>query len=219
LTDTDIGKIISDHRSRGAIATIGVTTVPDPSQFGVCVTDNNGFITQFQEKPAPGTALSHLANTGIYVFNTKVFDYIPAGTFYGLGRDVLPTMLAAGEPMLAVPSDAYWQDVGNLTIYRQAQKDAIDGKVKVDFPEGATVKDTCVVCAGAIVYGDISEYTVVGADAIVEAGAVVKNSILWDGAIVKAGTYLENSVVGTGVTVSCSHGLFNALAVEAKRPT
>ena len=65
-------------------------------------------------------------------------------------------MLAAGEPMLAIPSDAYWQDVGNLTIYRQAQKDAIDGKVKVDFPEGAIVKDTCVVCAGAIVYGEIS---------------------------------------------------------------
>jgi NDP-sugar pyrophosphorylase family protein len=219
LTDTDIGKIISDHRQKGAMATIGVTPVPDPSQFGICVTDDQGFITRFQEKPAPGTAFSNLANTGIYVFNLKVFDYIPAGAFYGFGKDVLPGMLAAGEPMLAVPSDAYWQDVGNLVIYRQAQRDVIDGKVKVDLPVGATLKDTCVICAGATVSGEISDYTVVGAGATVEAGAVVKNSILWDGAVVKAGTYLENSVVGTGVTVSSSHGLFNALAVEAKRPS
>ena len=218
LTDTDLNVIIDAHRAKGAMATIGVTPVPDPSQFGICVTDEDGFITRFQEKPKPGEAFSNMANTGIYVFNHKVFDYIPAAAFYGFGKDVLPGMLAAGEPMLAVPSEAYWQDVGNLTIYRQAQKDVIDGKVKVDYPTGAIVTDTCVICAGARVDGEISDYTVVGAGAIIEAGAIVKNSILWDGAVVKAGTYLENSVVGTGVTVSSSHGLFNALAVEAKRP-
>jgi NDP-sugar pyrophosphorylase family protein len=218
LTDIDINHIVAEHRAKGALASIGVTPVEDPSAFGIAVADEKGYITRFQEKPKKGEAFSNLANTGIYVFNRKVFDYIPAATFFGFGNNVLPAMLEAGKPMLAVSSDAYWQDVGNLTIYRQAQRDVIDGKVKVDYPEGAVVKDTCVVCAGAGVSGDISDYTVVGAGAVVEAGAVVKNSILWEGAVVREGTYLENCVVGNGVTVQSSHGIFNGLIVEPNRP-
>ncbi|MDX1933103.1 MAG: NDP-sugar synthase [Capsulimonadales bacterium] len=218
LTDTDITHIIAEHKAKGAAATIGVTPVEDPSAFGICVTDEQGFITRFQEKPKKGEAFSNLANTGIYIFDRKVFEYIPADTFYGFGLNVLPAMLAAGEPMLAVTSTAYWQDVGNLVIYRQAQRDVIDGKVKIDFVEGSTVADTCVVCPGARVDGEISDYTVVGRGAVVEAGATVKNSILWDGAVVKSGTYLENCVVGNGVTVATTHGIFNGLIVEPKRP-
>lgn len=218
LTDTDISRIIADHQAKEAVATLGVTPVDDPSEYGIVVANEEGFITRFQEKPKAGEAFSNLANTGIYVFSTKVFDYIPAATFYGFGKDVFPALMEAKEPMLAVPSDAYWKDVGNLAIYRQSQKDSIDGKCTVEFPRGATVKDTVVICAGATVEGTASDYTVVGAGATIEAGATVKNSILWDGAVIKAGTYLENCVVGTGVTVSCSHGIFNGLLVESVRP-
>lgn len=218
LSDMDFGAIIAEHRAKDATATIGAKRVEDPSQFGIAVTDENGFITRFQEKPAPGTAFSNLANTGVYLFKKKVLDTIPAATFYGFGKDVLPALLAAGEPMLAVPTDAYWEDVGNLTIYRKAQRDCLDGTVKVVFPEGQRVAENCFVCAGAQVDGTISDYTVVGKGAVIEAGAVVKNSVLWDGAVVTAGTYLENCVVGSGVVVSCSHGIFNAQLVEPKRP-
>jgi mannose-1-phosphate guanylyltransferase len=218
LSDIDIAAIVAEHRAKGAKATIGVTPVEDPSAFGICVTREDGFIERFQEKPKREEAFSNLANTGIYVFNKAVFDYIPANTFYGFGKDVLPALLAAGEPLLAVKSEAYWQDVGNLTIYRQAQRDAIDGKVHVQFPAGATVENTVVICAGARVEGEVSDYSVIGAGATVEAGATVKNSILWDGATVKTGTYLENCVVGNGVTVACSHGVFNGLLVEPNRP-
>jgi mannose-1-phosphate guanylyltransferase len=218
LTDTDIGRIVARHRSAGATATLGVTPVEDPSEFGIVVADDAGFITRFQEKPKPGEAFSNLANTGIYVFNTKVFDFIPPATFFGFGNNVFPALMLAGEPMLSVSSDSYWKDVGNLTIYRNAQRDCIDGRVRVQLPSGAEVRDTCVVCAGAEVSGEISDYTVVGAGARIEAGATVRNSILWDGAVVRAGTYLENCVVGDGVTVQSSHGIFNGLIVEAKRP-
>lgn len=219
LTDTNIGAIVAAHKASGATATLGTTPVEDPSEYGIVVAGGDGFITRFQEKPKPGEAFSNLANTGIYVFNNRVFNYIPADTFYGFGNNVFGALLAAGEPMLSVPSDAYWKDVGNLSIYRQSQRDVIDGKVAVDLPTGATrVHDTCVVCAGATVSGIIHDYTVVGAGATVEAGATVVNSILWDGATVKSGMHLENCVVGTGVTVGSSHGIFGGLCVEAKRP-
>jgi Nucleoside-diphosphate-sugar pyrophosphorylase involved in lipopolysaccharide biosynthesis/translation initiation factor 2B, gamma/epsilon subunits (eIF-2Bgamma/eIF-2Bepsilon) len=218
LTDTDISAVVKAHHEKGATATISVTPVEDPSEFGIAVHDDQGFITRFQEKPAKGEAFSNLANTGIYVFDMKVFDYIPADTFYGLGKNVLPLLLEKGEKMLAVPSDAYWKDVGNLTIYRQAQRDCIDGKVHVEFPKGAEVANTCVVCAGAKVDGEVRDYSVVGAGAVIEKGATVVNSVLWDGAVVKAGTYLENCVVGSGVTVASSHGIFQGLCVEPVRP-
>jgi NDP-sugar pyrophosphorylase family protein len=218
LTDTNLTTIITAHKEKGATATLGVTPVEDPSEYGIVVTDDNGFITRFQEKPKKGEAFSNLANTGIYVLSTKVFDHIPAETFFGFGNNVFPALLDAGEPMLAVPSDAYWKDVGNLAIYRQSQRDCVDGKVAVRLPEGASLVDNCVVCAGATVDGEIADYTVVGAGAVVEAGAVVKNSILWDGAVVQRGTYLENCVVGTGVTVGSTHGIFNGLIVESRRP-
>lgn len=219
LTDTDIGAIVRAHRERGAMATIGVTPVEDPSEFGVAVTDDAGWITHFQEKPTRAEARSLLANTGIYVFDVAVLDRIPADTFYGFGKDVLPGLLDAGEKVLAVPSSAYWKDVGNLGIYRQAQRDCIDGRVRIELPAGARTVGNCVVCAGATVDGTIDDYTVVGAGAVVEAGAVVRNSILWNRAVVKAGTVLENCVVGEDVTVASSHAIFNGLCVEAHRPS
>jgi NDP-sugar pyrophosphorylase family protein len=240
LTDTDIGRVVAAHKAKNALATLAVTPVEDPSEFGIVVAGDDGFVTRFQEKPKKGEAFSNLANTGIYVFQNRVFDYIPEATFFGFGNNVFPALMDAKEPVLAVPSDAYWKDVGNLNIYRQAQRDCMDRKVKVEFGMGGSpvpemepqtwidpdaeivgpghVEGPAVVCADSLIQGTVKDYSVVGRKVTVEKGATVVNSILWDGACVKAGTYLENCVVGDGVTVSSSHGIFNGLIVEPVRP-
>ena len=223
LTDIDLSEIIRQHREKKAVCTIGVIEVADPSQFGIVVHDENGFITRFQEKPKQGTAFSNLANTGIYVFSKKVFDYIPEKTFFGFGNNVLPALLAAGEPMVAVPSSAYWQDVGNLAIYRQSQRDCMDGKIH-DIQPGGELRQTAngpvMICDGAEIDSTavVEDYSVVGRNCVVGAGVTLKSTILWDGAVVEAGTYLENCVVGEGVRVKSSHGIFQGLIVEPKRP-
>ena len=104
-------------------------------------------------------------------------------------------------------------------MYRQAQRDVIDGLVHAELPTGATRSGDCIVCADAVVSGTIEDHTVVGKRAIVEAGATVRNSILWDDAVVKSGTTLENCIVGEGVTVSSSHTIFGGIIVEGNRPT
>jgi mannose-1-phosphate guanylyltransferase len=218
LTDMDITKIVHKHHENLAMATIGVTPVEETREFGVAVMDEWGLISSFQEKPAPEEALSNLANTGIYVFNPRVLEFIPERTFYGLGKDVLPGLLAAGERLVGVPSGAYWKDVGSLPVYRQSQRDILDGVVHAELPVGATRTGNVVVCEGARVDGSVEGYTVVGAGAVVEPGARVIDSILWDGAVVKAGTHLENCIVGSGVTVFCSHGAFGGIFVEKNRP-
>jgi mannose-1-phosphate guanylyltransferase len=218
LTDMDISKIVAVHHEKQAMATIGVTPVEETREFGVAVMDSAGIISSFQEKPAPEDAKSNLANTGIYVFHPKVLDFIPPATFYGLGKDVLPGLLAAGERLVGVPSDAYWKDVGSLPVYRQSQRDILDGVVYAELPVGAERRGNVVVCAGSDMAGEAEGYSVVGEGAIVEPGAKIVDTILWDGAIVRAGTYLENCIVGSGVSVACSHGAFGGIFVEKNRP-
>jgi NDP-sugar pyrophosphorylase family protein len=237
LTDTDIGRVVRAHRENGATATLAVTPVEDPSEYGIVVQDERGFITRFQEKPKPGEAFSNLANTGIYVLGTKVFDHIPADTFFGFGKDVFPALMRAGEPLLAVASDAYWKDVGNLAIYRQAQRDCMDARCRVEFPVPAAgeqiwrgenteiapdaavsgpvvIGNKCTLAAGA----RVGDYTVLGDGCVIGAGATVLGSILWPGARVAAGTHLENCVVGADVEVASSAGVFNGLIVDPRRP-
>lgn len=236
LTDTDLSRVVREHKTKDATATLAVTPVEDPSEYGIVVLDDNGYITRFQEKPKKGAAFSNLANTGIYVFQTEVFDVIPPDTFFGFGNNVFPALMQAGRPMAGVPSDAYWKDVGNLAIYRQAQRDCMDGKCAVQFPvprrgdvwkaadaeiaadaavEGpVTLGIGCRIGAGAVV----GEYTVLGDGCVIEEGATVRDSILWPGAVVKAGTHLERCIVGEGVEVSSSVGIFQGLIVDPRRP-
>ncbi len=240
LTDTDLSRLIAFHQDKGATATLAVTPVDDPSEYGIVVLDdaNGGRITRFQEKPKPGEAFSNLANTGIYCFQPKVFDYIPAGTFFGFGNNVFPALMNAGEIVAGLPSNAYWKDVGNLAIYRQAQRDCMDGKCNVEFGvspmrkaypgqwvdvdaliiPGAELVGPVVIGSNAHIEGNVKDYSVVGEKSVVEVGATIVNSILWPGAVVKAGTHLENCVVGEGVTVQSSHAIFNGLIVDPHRP-
>ena len=218
LTDIDLEALVQFHRDRDAVATMPVKRVADTSQFGIAVVGEDGLVQRFQEKPKPEDAFSNLANTGMYVFSPEVFKHIPEGQFYGVGNNVLPDLLTKGLRVAAMETTRYWMDVGNVAVYRQAQRDVIDGLVHSELPAGASRVGDCIVCAGAVVDGTIEDHTVVGHHAIIEAGATVRNSILWDGAIVKSGTTLENCIVGEGVSVSSTHTIFGGIIVEGNRP-
>jgi NDP-sugar pyrophosphorylase family protein len=238
LTDTDIGHVLAFHRDHGATATLAVTPVEDPSEYGVVVVNESGRVTRFQEKPKPDETFSNLANTGIYVFQPKVFDYIPPDTFFGFGNNVFPALMAGGETVAAVASEAYWKDVGNLAIYRQAQRDCMDHKCQVAFPapelrsriwmtpDDFDLLEERVFLAPPVVIGrgcriepgaTVGDYSVLGDGCVIEADAEVRNCVLWPGAVIKAGTYLENCVVGAGVEVASSHGIFHGLIVDPQR--
>ena len=111
LTNADIKQAIKHHKESGAIATIGVKQVPHEqvSHFGVVVTDKDGYITEFQEKPSVEEAKSNLINTGIYVFNYRIFDYIPENTFYDFAKNVFPKLLAERQ-INTFEVNEYWND-------------------------------------------------------------------------------------------------------------
>ncbi|MHB8780543.1 MAG: sugar phosphate nucleotidyltransferase [Candidatus Geothermincolia bacterium] len=216
LTDIDLGKLADFHRSRGALATMVLTEVDDPSKYGVVITEPDGRVNSFQEKPPRGTELSRVANSGIYMFEPEIFDLMPpAGDFYDFGTQLYPMMLERGLPLFGYEHDDYWNDVGSLEEYRRGNFDALAGRVRVDIPgvriaddiwvgDGTVIEegvlmvgpicvgDGCRVRAGAKLYGPL----IIGDGTVIDSGALIYRGIKWGGGRVGSDASLLDCIVG-----------------------
>ena len=191
LTDLDVSALVRFHEAREAEATIALTRVEDPSAFGVVPTDDDGRVQRFVEKPPPGEAPTDWINAGTYVLEPSVLDDIPSGRAVSIERETFPGILARSGRLFALPSPAYWLDIGTPAKYLEANADRLarSGGASLMGPGAA-------VAPGAAVDG-----SVLGAGAVVEAGAKVLRSVLFDGARVGAGAEVTDSVVAAGAHV------------------
>ncbi len=203
VTDIDLTSALQFHRDRKAEATIVLAEVADVSQYGAVVIDSNGKITEFQEKPLRGTERSNLANTGVYIFEPRLLQRIPEKTFYDFGKQVFPGLLAAGAAFYGMRQQAYWCDIGTPSEYRRVHRDALLGRVALSPPRGAKFHSGVLVGPGATVAPSarIEGPTCIGARCVIENGADVKSSILWDNVRIGAGARVEEAVLGMGVTI------------------
>ncbi len=235
ISDIDLSGLMALHREKRAAATIATTVVDDPSQFGIVVTDDQGRITRFLEKPKGGDVFSNTANTGVYVFEPGVFDLIPPETFWGFGNNVFPSLLAEGRPLYGFATTAYWKDVGNLHVYRQTNFDALAGLVHLDIPlreesgvwwgENIQMDPTAEIGSPVAIGSNVTvgagakllENTVIGDGCTIEANVTLKDTILWAGARVSEGTHLERCVVGTNAQVQSNVAIFDANIVDPTR--
>ncbi len=220
LTDVDLEELIAFHKEKGALASIALRRVYDTSEFGVVEADGESNISGFQEKPDPKEAISTLANTGIYVFEPRILEYVPENTFFDFAKDVFPRLLEENERFVGYQGSFYWSDIGTLEAYRQAQYDVLSGRVRVKVPgekrgetlwvgenaqihPSALLEGYVVVGRDAVVGRDVtlSGDVTVGTDCWVRPNATIKSSILLPGASVGDGAYLEDCIVGHGYDV------------------
>lgn len=188
LTDMDYSALIATHEATGAHATIGLTPVDDPSRFGVVVTDPDGRVTAFIEKPPAGTAPTNLINAGIYVMEPAALAGIERGRRVSVEREVFPALVDQGS-LFAAAIDGYWIDIGNPTAYIQANLD-VAGNSVID--PSATVDPSAVVTDSVVLDG-----------AVIAPNAVVDRSVIGPGARVGAGACVrEFAVVGPGAVVA-----------------
>src|SRR5262245_48735047 len=134
LTDVDLRRLVDFHREREAAVTIGLKAVDNPLDFGIVVTGEDGRIERFLEKPSWGQVFSDTINTGIYVLDPEVLRHVPEGKPFDFSKELFPLLLEMGRPMYGLPLDGYWQDIGNLDQYRQANFDALDERVGLTIP-------------------------------------------------------------------------------------
>ena len=114
--------------------TIGLKSVENPLEFGIVVTDEDGRIERFLEKPSWGQVFSDTINTGIYVLEPEVLKHVPTDRPYDFSKELFPLLLEMGRPLYGMVCDGYWQDIGNLDQFRQANFDALDGQVELEIP-------------------------------------------------------------------------------------
>lgn len=222
LTDFNLQKVLNFHEDNNALATITLTSVKDPLQFGVVITDKDKRITQFLEKPGWGEVISDTINTGIYVLEPEIFKYIPDGENFDFSQDLFPLLLKKKEPLFGFPLKGYWRDIGNTDSYREAHYDILRGKVYARIDEqkqdligkdlriGADVKlDRNIGLDGTVVIGDNSQVqdsaqlkdTVIGRNCTIEPGVRLSRCVIWDNVYIKKGTKLTDSVLCNNVSV------------------
>jgi len=219
ITDFDLSKAIDFHKERGAAVTIVLTRVPDPLQYGIVITEEDGRIVRFLEKPTWGEVFSDTINTGIYIVEPEVLGLIPPKKNWDFSKNLFPAMLARGDRLLGYVAEGYWKDVGNLDEYLNVHLDLLAGKVGIGFDgekagersvwigEGSKVDYTaelsnvllgkmCVVGSGVTMSN-----VVVGDGCVVEDGAVLQSSVLWDSVSVRKGARIFENIVGSHARV------------------
>jgi len=232
LTDLDITGLLAFHRATGAQATIALTPVEDPSAFGVVPTSEDGRVTAFIEKPAPGTAPTNLINAGIYVLEGSVLDRIPGDRRVNIERETFPAMVGDGA-LFALASDGYWLDVGTPERYLAASADLLDGARPGPPAPGAREISVGVWTLGTptidgkvtgsllgegarVEDGALVEASVIGRGAVVGRGAVALRSVVLAGARIEAGAEISDSVIGPGATIGAGAELRAMTVIGAR---
>jgi mannose-1-phosphate guanylyltransferase / phosphomannomutase len=215
LTDIDLESVIDYHTSRGALATIALKAVDNPLDFGIVITREDGSIDRFLEKPGWGQVFSDTVNTGIYVLEPEIFDFIPEGRPVDFSEEVFPAVLAAGKPMFGSVAGGYWEDVGTIGAYLRAHQDVLDEKVRVDIAgfslrpgvwlgKGAEIHPSAVIDGPAII-GDnchigadtrVGEYCVIGANVRIGDNASITRTVVNDSGFIGPAVSLEGCVLG-----------------------
>ena len=234
LTDFDLAEAVAFHRSKDAEATMVLTRVEQPLAYGIVITDEEGRVLRFLEKPAWGEVFSDTINTGIYLLEPSVFRAIPGGRPYDFGKELFPALLASGRSLWGHVAKGYWRDVGDLAEYRTAHLDLLQGRVGVDIPgerhsgNGHTVwldagarvdyssrlAGSVIVGRGALIApGARVANSVIGPDSIIQAGADVEGSVIWDGVEIGPGAVVKEAVIGRKTMVGANAFLSEGVVI------
>ena len=199
LTDFDLEQALAFHKEKQAKATLILTRVSHPLEYGVVITNDEGQITRFLEKPSWGEVFSDTVNTGIYILEPEMLERIPLGQEFDFSQQLFPALLEENKGLYGYISSGYWTDIGNLQQYRQTQFDMLDGKVKLDIHgtqirPGVYIADDVETSATARVIGpafigkgsrledevEIGEYCIIGQNNRLSKGSKLMRSVLWD---------------------------------------
>ena len=218
LIDLDLTEAVKRHRAKGALASLVTKTVPKDqvSSYGVVVSDDDGKIQAFQEKPNVEDALSDTINTGIYLFEPEIFEHIPSGTSFDIGADLFPALVKQGASFYALPMDFEWVDIGKVPDYWQAIRSVLQGEVRQVSVPGKEVRPGVftglnvaanwdkINVEGPVYVGGMTKIedgasligpTMIGPSCYICEGATIDNSIIFDYSRIGAGVQLVEKLV------------------------
>jgi mannose-1-phosphate guanylyltransferase/phosphomannomutase len=213
LTDFDLSRVIAFHREKQALATITLTSVKDPLQFGVVITNKEGRISKFLEKPGWGEVFSDTINTGIYVLEPAALNLIDDNVNRDWSKDIFPRMLEEQAPLFGCTLSGYWADIGNTEAYIEASHDICAGRIIVKIDEqvtpgsqiylGQEAQSRNARLEGMVVVGENSQIhdgahlknSIIGRNCSIEEGVELDGAVLWDNVHLKKGSKIHGAVL------------------------
>ena len=201
LIDLDLTAAVAKHKANGAIATVITKKVPkeDVPSYGVVVTDERGRIQSFQEKPSVEEALSTDINTGIYIFEPDIFNYIPPNQEYDIGGELFPKLVAKQAPFFAVSMDFEWVDIGKVPDYWHAIRGVLTKEIKnVSIPGHEVAPGIYTGLNVAVNWDkvDITGPVYIGGMTKIEDGAkIIGPAMIGPNCYICSGATVDNSVI------------------------
>lgn len=214
LTDINITEAIEYHKNKKSIATLILKEVNVPLEYGVVVTDSDGKIRRFLEKPSWSEVFSNTVNTGIYILEPEVLSCFDKGVAFDFSKDLFPLLMQNKKPLYGYSAKDYWCDIGDIQSYIQSHFDVLDGKVKVKLKEKEARKGVFVgsgveihpdvVINGPVVIGDnckiskgvtIDAHSVIAENVVLHNNCSVKRSIVWKNSSIGAKSHLRGSIL------------------------
>jgi len=220
LTDFDLSRLLSFHRESSSMATVTLTRVESPLEYGVVITDQDHKIVRFLEKPSWGEVFSDQVNTGIYVLEPEILDLMEPDQFYDFSKDLFPKLLNENRPLFGYVAQGYWCDIGDLDHYRKAHQDMFAGRVLHEMPgeersrgvwlgSGSEIDPTasiespvvigrnCRIRAGA----SVGQFTCIGDNCILEEETSLHRDILWNNVYLGRKSRSSGSIVSRQCTI------------------
>jgi len=221
VSDINLSALIEHHINKKGIASIALTKVDDPTQYGV-VNLSDGYITAFKEKPKPDQVTSNLINAGIYVFDPEIFNYIPSNQIVSIEKDIYPLLIKKDLKIAGYHGSYYWMDIGTPEKYMQVHKDIFDGKylitnqliyspVNGNILQGDNVKIRPsakiikpVYIGNNVEIGSktiIGPYSVIGDNVKINSGSRIVNSIVWDNVVIGKSANINHTIIGSNCKI------------------
>ncbi|MDD4835043.1 MAG: sugar phosphate nucleotidyltransferase, partial [Lutispora sp.] len=204
LTDLDLTKALKFHKNKKSKATLVLRREPVPIEYGVIITDADGSIVRFLEKPSWGEVFSDTVNTGIYILEPEVMEYFSPGDNFDFSKDLFPKLLRDRVPIYGYITKDYWCDIGDLASYRQTHFDILDRKVRVELDAVENSKGIWLA-TGAQIDSNVRLIPplYIGKDTVIENNALVDSySVISQNCRIGSHSKIKRSVIWKGVDIS-----------------
>jgi len=218
LTDINLEEAVAFHKRKNATATLVLKRVDVPLEYGVVVTDNEGRIIRFVEKPGWSQVFSETVNTGIYILSPEIFRYIKTDKPFDFSKDLFPVLLNENKPLYGFETKDYWCDVGDVSAYIKVNEDILNGRVRLNIPakelgrgiwvgkdtvidKGVKLTAPCIIGSGCRIKAgtQIGGFTVIGDNNVISSYCGIKRSVIWKNCIINENVQLRGSVICNNV--------------------
>ncbi len=216
VTDFDFEKMFEFHKAKKSKLTITLTKVENPLQFGVVITDYEGKIEKFLEKPSWGEVFSDTINTGIYIIEPEILDEIPVNENYDFGKDLFPSLMSGDVTLWGYDAKGYWRDVGNPESYREVYEDVFSKKVSLskkgealNYPDGTLYIEEVIELDPSIeIIGDVC----IGKNVTIGKNVKLKNSVIGDNCVIEDRCKISNSAIWNNVQIG-KNGIYDSCVI------